>query len=140
VVCGGHARRTALGGRIRELTTTGGPVPSIILGHDRILRSRAPSSVVCGEHAREMVHSSCIQRLTSMKRSEACRGHGDVLFILKMCLMISDGPPVGNPKRKRSPMTREVNVAPSQAKATPVYLKWSETVITFDRTNLSNHI
>jgi hypothetical protein len=37
-------------------------------------------------------------------------------------------------------MTREVNVAPSQAKATPVYLKWSETTITFDRTDLSNHI
>lgn len=37
-------------------------------------------------------------------------------------------------------MTREVNIDLSQAKATPVYLKWSKTAITFDRTNLSNHI
>lgn len=31
-------------------------------------------------------------------------------------------------------------MATPQTKAAPVYLKWSETVITFDRTNHSNHI
>lgn len=54
--------------------------------------------------------------------------------------MISGGPLANEPKRGREPATREVNMAMLQAKATPVYLKWSETAITFDRTDHSNHI
>ena len=30
--------------------------------------------------------------------------------------------------------------ATSQAKATPIYLKWLETMVTFDRSNHANHI
>ena len=54
--------------------------------------------------------------------------------------MISGGPPANKPKHKGNLVTREVNIIMSQSKATPTYLKWSETAITFDRTDHSNHI
>ena len=54
--------------------------------------------------------------------------------------MISSGSIASGLKCGWEPTTTEVKVATPQAKAASVYLKWSETTITFDRTNHSNHI
>lgn len=65
---------------------------------------------------------------------------GDIPSDLKRCFMISDGALTNEPKHDQSFVTRGVNMAMSQARAAPAYLKWSETTITFDRTDHSNHI
>lgn len=96
--------------------------------------------MIYDERTCRTVPSGHIQRLTSMERAEARRGYRGILSVPKRYLMIFGGPPANESKRERSPATREVNIAASQAKAAPVYLKWSEAAITFDRTNRSNQI
>ena len=54
--------------------------------------------------------------------------------------MIFGGPTANESKRSQKLIAREVNKATSLSEAVPTYLKWSKTVITFDRTNHPNHI
>lgn len=58
----------------------------------------------------------------------------------KGCFMTSSRSIASGLKCGWEPVTTKVNMAMPQAKATLVYLKWSKTRITFDRTNHSNHI
>ena len=60
------------------------------------------------------------------------REEGNTLSNLEGCFMISSRPLNRELKRGQKRITREVNMAAPQAKATPVYLKWSETTIAFN--------
>ena len=58
---------------------------------------------------------------------------------LKGCLMIFGGPAAYKSRRWQKVMAREVN-AVALGKVAPAFLKWLETVITFDRKDHPNHI
>ena len=56
-----------------------------------------------------------------------------------MCLMIIGGPAAHKSKRWQKLMDREVNEV-MLGDAISAFLKWSKTMITFDRKDHSNHI
>jgi len=51
-----------------------------------------------------------------------------------------DKPPADESNHKKDLMARDVNMTASQTRTAPAYLKWSEAVITFHKTDHTNHI
>ena len=64
---------------------------------------------------------------------------GDAYADLKGCFMIFGGPVLYESKRRQKLTDREVNAA-ALSEAILAYLKWSETMITFDRKDHPDHI
>jgi hypothetical protein len=64
---------------------------------------------------------------------------GDAYIDPKGCLMIFGGPVAYESKRRQKLTAREVNAA-ALGKAVQTFLKWSKTVITFDRKDHPDHI
>jgi hypothetical protein len=72
-------------------------------------------------------------------RSTSNEEKGDVYPDSKGCLMIFGGPVLYESKHWQKLMTREVNAA-VLGEAMPAFLKWSKTMITFNRKDHPDHI
>lgn len=77
-----------------------------------------------GEQAHGTAPSGCVQKLIARRWPASSIGESS-----------ND-----EPKRNQTLVEREINMAEAQGRATLAYQKWSETMITFDRSDHASHI
>jgi hypothetical protein len=68
------------------------------------------------------------------------KGHARTFDVARQPIPPISKPSDDEPKLKPTSAGREVNVTAAQTKTVLAYLKWSETMITFDRTNHADNI
>jgi hypothetical protein len=102
----------------------GGPTPFLAKDHGQVLHPRGQDPLAHGGQTRRTAFDSHTREPATTRQP--------IPFIHE--------PFADESKRKKTPVGREINVTMTQARAILAYLKWSEAVLTFGRSDHANHI